>query len=176
MPIGQNFWAVKVNNGTSGPITDVDVDVYLVDGTGVRSDGTCVPAKGRFSLEDLAREVFTQTLSGGLGAVGQQAQSMYPGLPPGMSFGGTQFGQLSSYAPMMSSHIVNSPQVSAFLRSAQQQMVDRFPLVIPAGQSAGVVYITDAGEVRADIQFADEVGALWRRRFGQQPEPVLEGE
>lgn len=176
VPIGQNFWAVKVNNGTSGPITDLEVNVYLVDGIGTRSGGTCVPAKGRFSLEDLAREVFTQALSGGLGAVGEHAQSIYPGLPPGMSFGGPQFGQLSSYAPMMSSHIVSSPQVSAFLRNAQQQMVDRFPLVIPAGQSAGVVYIADAGEVRADIQFADEVGALWWRRFGENPEPVLEGE
>src|SRR5262249_47011779 len=113
---------------------------------------------------------------GGLSAVGQHAQPIYPGLPPGMSFGGPQFGQLSSYAPMMSSHIVSSPQVSSFLRNAQQQMVDRFPLVIPAGQSAGVVYIADAGEVWADMQFADEVGALWRRRFGENPEPVLEGE
>jgi hypothetical protein len=176
VPIGKNFWAVKVNNGTSGPITDLDVDVYLVDETGARSGGTCLPAKGQFSLEDLAREVFTQTLSGGLGAIGQQAQSMYSGLPPGMSSGGTQFGQLGSYAPMMSNHIVNSPQVSAFLRNAQQQMIDRFPRVVPAGQSAGVVYIADAGEVRADMLFADEVGDLWRRRFGEPPEPVLVGD
>mgnify|MGYP005811777175 CR=1 FL=1 len=176
VPIGKNFWAVKVNNGTSGPITDLDVDVYLVDENGARSGGTCLPAKGQFSLEDLAREVFTQTLSGGLGAIGQQAQSMYSGLPPGMNSGGTQFGQLGSYAPMMSNHIVNSPQVSAFLRNAQQQMIDRFPRVVPAGQSAGVVYIADAGEVRADMLFADEVGDLWRRRFGEPPEPVLVGD
>jgi hypothetical protein len=176
VPIGKNLWAVKVNNGTSGPITDLEVDVYLVDETGSRSESRCLPAKGRFSLEDLAREVFTTTLSGGLGAIGQQARSMYSGLPHGMSFGGPQFGQLGSYAPMMSSHIVNSPQVSAFLRNAQQQMVDRIPRVVPAGQSAGVLYIADAGEVRVDLQFADEVGDLWRRRFGEHPEPVLQGE
>jgi hypothetical protein len=133
----------------------------------------CLPAKGRFSLEDLAREVFTQTLSGGLGAIGQQAQSMYSALPQGMGFGGPQVGQLSSYAPIMSSHIVSSPQISAFLRNAQQQMIDRFPRVVPAGQSTGVVYIADAGEVRADMVFADEVGNLWRRRFGENPEAVL---
>lgn len=176
IPIGQNLWAVKVNNGSSGPITDLEVDVYLVDRSGACADGTCLPAKGRFSLEDLAREVFTQTLSGGLGAVGQHAQSMYSGLPPGIRIGSPQFGQLSSYAPMMSSHIVSSPQVSTFLRNAQQQMVDRFPTVIPAGQSVGVVYIAEVGEVRVDIQFADEVGALWRRRSGENPEPVLESE
>jgi len=90
-----------------------------------------------------------------------------------MSSGGPQFGQLGFYAPMMSSHIVNSHQVSAFLRDAQQQMVDRFPRVVPAGQSAGVLYIAEAGEVRADLQFADEVGDLWRRRFGEPPEPCL---
>lgn len=81
VPIGKNLWGVKVNNGTTGPITDLEVDVYLVDETGSRSESRCLPAKGRFSLEDIAREVFTMTLSGGLGAIGQQAQSMYSGLP-----------------------------------------------------------------------------------------------
>jgi hypothetical protein len=176
LPIGKNFWAVKVNNGTSGPITDLDVDVYLVDESGARSGGMCAPAKEHFSLEDLAREVFTQTFSGGLDAIGQQAQSMYSGLPPGMSFGSPQFGQLGSYAPMMANHLVGTPQLSAILRNAQQQMIDRFPRVVPAGQSVGVVYIADAGEVRGDMQFADEVGDLWRRPFGEPPEPVLEDE
>ncbi|SII49533.1 hypothetical protein [Mycobacteroides abscessus] len=174
IPIGKNLWAIKVNNGTSGPITHLGVEVYLIDESGARPGGMCLPAKGRFSFEDLAREVFTQTLSGALGAAGQQAQSMYSGLPAGMSFGSTQFGQMGSYAPMISSQIVNSPQVSALLRNAQQQMIDRFPSVVPAGQSVGVVYVAEIGEVRADIQFADEVGDLWRRRYGQQPEPVLE--
>jgi hypothetical protein len=126
------------------------------------------------SLRELAREILTQGLSGGLDAIGQRAQSMYSGLPPGMGFGGlAQFGQLGSYGPMMTDHLVDSPQMSAVLQRMQQQMIDRFPRVIPAGQSAGVLYITDAGEVRADMQFADEVGDLWRRRFGEPPEPVL---
>lgn len=175
MPIGKNLWKVTVNNGTSGPITDLDVDVYLVDTTGTRSLGRCLPAKGNFSLEDLAREVLAETLSGGLGAAGQHAQSMYSGLPDGMGFGGmtSQFGQLGSYGPMMANQVVGLPQVSAWLRSAGQQMIDRLPRVVPAGRSVDVLYIADAGEVRADIQFADEVGDLWRRRFGEQPEPVL---
>jgi hypothetical protein len=124
------------------------------------------------------RELVAEGLSGALGAAGRHAQSMYSGLPQGMGFGGmtSQFGQLGSYGPMMSNYAVGLPQVSAWLRSAQQQMIDRFPRVVPAGQPAGVLYIADAGEVRANIQFADEVGDLWRRRFGEQPEPVLEGE
>jgi AbiJ N-terminal domain 3 len=87
--------------------------------------------EGRFSLEDLAREVFPLTLSGGLGAIGQQAQSMYSGLPHGMSSGSPQFGSWVPIAPTMSSHIANSPQVPAFLRSAQQQMVDRSRVLSP---------------------------------------------
>lgn len=124
------------------------------------------------------RDLMAEGLTGALGAAGQHAQSMYAGLPPGMGFGrqSSQLGQLGSYGPMMANHAVNLPQVSAWLRSAGQQMIDRFPRVVPAGQSAGVLYIADAGEVCADIQFADEVGALWRRPFGENPEPVLEDE
>lgn len=175
VPIGKNLWKVSVNNGTTGPITDLEVDVYLVDESGNRSAGKCLPAKGNISLEDLMRDLMAEGLSGALGAAGQQAQSMYSGLPPGMGFGGmaSQFGQLGSYGPMMANQALALPQVSAFLRNVQQQMVDRFLRVVPAGQSADVLYVADPGEVRADIQFADEVGDLWRRPFGERPEPVL---
>ncbi|MCV7441236.1 hypothetical protein H7K33_03265 [Mycobacterium paraense] len=178
VPIGHNLWKVTVNNGTTGPITDLEVEVYLVDESHNRSTGRCLPAKGNFSIEDLARELFAQGLSGALGAAGQHAQSIYSGLPQGMGFGGrlSQLGQLGSYGPMMANYLVGSPQFSAVLRGLQQQMVDRFPRVVPAGQPASVLYVADGGEVRADIQFADEVGDLWRRRFGEQPEPVLEGD
>ncbi|MGV0795849.1 hypothetical protein ABQF26_02710 [Mycolicibacterium elephantis] len=171
------LWMVTVNNGTSGPITDLDVDVYLVDETGTRVGDMCLPAKGNISLRELAREILAQGLSGGLDAIGQRAQSMYSGLPQGMGFGPlSQLGQLGSYGPMLTDHLVNSPQMSAVLQRMQQQMIDRFPRVVSAGQSAGVLYVADVGEVRADIQFADEVGDVWRRRFGEPPEPVLEGE
>ena len=122
------------------------------------------------------RDLMAEGLSGALGAAGQQAQLMHLGLPPGMGFGGMapQFGQLGSYGPMIANQALALPQVSAFLRNAQQQMIDRFPRVVPAGQPAEVLYVADdPGEVRADIQFADEVGDLWRRPFGERPEPVL---
>ncbi|MGE2728978.1 hypothetical protein ACQI4F_05855 [Mycolicibacterium vaccae] len=178
MPVKMRLWRVTVNNGTTGPITDLDVAVYLMDESGARSAGMCLPAKGNFSIEELTRELLAEGLSGALGAAGQHAQSIYSGLPQGMGFGNmtSQFSQLGSYGPMMSNYLVNSPQLSAVLRGMHQQMVDRFPRVIPAGQSAGVLYIADAGEVRADMVFADEVGDLWRRCHGEQPEPVLEGE
>ncbi|WP_231112605.1 hypothetical protein [Mycobacterium avium] len=178
MPVKMRLWRVTVNNGTTGPITDLDVDVYLMDETGAPSAGMCLPAKGNFSIEELTRELLSEGLSGALGAAGQHAQSMYSGLPQGMGFGNmtSQFSQLGSYGPMMSNYLVNSPQLSAVLRGVHQQMIDRFPRVLPAGQSVGVLYIADAGEVRADMVFADEVGDLWRRRYGEQPEPVLEND
>lgn len=176
LPIGTNLWAVKVNNGTSGPITDLDVDVYTVEDDGDRSSDRCRPAKGNVSMRQLVHDVLSEGLSGGLDAIGQRAQSMYSGMPPGFGFGSqmSQLGQLGGYGSMMSSHLMNSPQMSQVIHQVQQQMLDQFPRVIPAGQSAGVLYVVDgAAEVRADIQFADEVGALWRRPFGESPEPVL---
>lgn len=163
VPIKTNLWKVEVHNGTSGPITDLDADVYLVDTTGAPSAGMCRPAKDTITVRELAREILTENLSGGLDAIGQRAQDL----------GGPQLGQLGSYGSMMANHLIDSPQLSALLRNVQQQMVDRFPRVVPAGQSASVLYAADPGEVRADIQFADEVGDLWRRRFGEPPEPVL---
>lgn len=179
VPIGTGLWTVKVNNGTSGPITDLDVDVYAGEERSLRVPVRCRPAKGNISLRDLTRDVLSETLSGGLDAIGQRAQSTYSGMPPGFGLRGqmSQLGQLGGYGSMMSSHLMNSPQMSQVIQHVQQQMLDQFPRVIPAGQSAGVLYVVDGdAEVRADIQFADEAGALWRRPFGESPEPVVEEE
>jgi hypothetical protein len=179
VPVGRSLWAVMVKNGTAGPIGDLEVDVYAVDDSGRRSLIRCLPAKGNVSLRELMSDAMTQALSGGLDAFGQQAQSMYPGLPAGMGFGAqmSQLAQLGSYGPMMSSHLMNSPRMAQVLQQAQQQMVDRFPVVIAAGQSAGVLYVVEGeSEVRADIQFADEAGCFWRRPFGKTPEPLLDDE
>jgi hypothetical protein len=62
--------------------------------------------------------------------------------------------------PMMANRLVGTPQFSALLRDLQQQMIDRFSRVVPAGLSAEVVYVADAGEVHADLQFAHEVSDI----------------
>ncbi|WP_231742561.1 MULTISPECIES: hypothetical protein [unclassified Gordonia (in: high G+C Gram-positive bacteria)] len=172
-----NFRRLSEGHQPAGPITDLDVDVYAVEEDGLRAPYRCRPAKGNISLRELMRDALSESLSGGLDAIGQQAESMYSGLPPGFGFGSqrSQLGQLGGYGSMMSSHLMNSPQMSQVIQHVQQQMLDQFPRVIPAGQSSGVLYVVDGDvEVRADIQFADEVGALWRRLFGESPEPVLE--
>lgn len=177
LPIGTNLWAVKVNNDTSGPITDLDVDGYTVEDDGDRSSDRCRPAKGNIPMRQLVHDVLSEGLSGGLDAIGQRARSMSSGMPPRFEFGPqmSQLGRLGSFGPMLSGQVMNSPQGSQVLQHRQQQMVDRFPQVVPAGQSAGVLYVVDGdAEVRADIQFADEVGAFRRRPFGESPEPVLE--
>lgn len=179
VPIGANLWAVKVNNGTSGPITDLDIDVYAVGDGGLREPERCRPAKGNITLRQLMHDALSESLSGGLDAIGQQAQSMHSGFPPEFGLGGqmSQLGQLGGYGSMLSGHLMNTSQMSQAIQQVQQQMLNEFPRVVPAGQSAGVLYVVDSdAEVRADIQFADEVGALWRRPFGESPEPVLEGE
>lgn len=171
MPIGRGLWTVTVNNASSGPITDLEVDVYALDGDGNRLEGACHPAKGKISIQELFREALSGGMSGTLDAIGSRANSIYP---PGMFDVPTNLG---SYGGMFSNHIMGAPGVSALLQNAQQQMVDSYPQVIARNQSAEVLYSAPgATEVRVDLQFADDMGNLWRRRHGQQPEPVMEGE
>lgn len=164
MPFGTGLWTVKVDNQSSGPITDLTVDVYAVEEDGSRSVIQCVPAKGQVSLRSLVREVFTAGLGGTLDAIGTRAAVMYPGA--GMTLG-NQVDSFGDYAPMISGQLMNSPEMSREIQQAQQQMLDKFPQVIGTGQDAGVVYVAEgAAEVRADIQFADESGVRWLRQHG----------
>lgn len=163
VPFGSGLWTVKVDNQSSGPITDLTVDVYAIDEAGSRSTVQCVPAKGRISLRTLFHEAFTAGIGGTLDAIGPQVTSMYPGVD--MSFG-SQAGQLGAYAPMISGNLVNSPGMAQAIQQMQQQILDRFPQVVGTGQTTAVVYLAEgAGEVRADIQFADESGVFWRRQY-----------
>ena len=171
MSIGQGLRTVTVTNASSGPITDLEVDVYAVDEDGNRLEDACHPAKGKIPLQELAREILSGGMSGTLDAIGSRANSMYP---PGMFGAPTNLG---SYGGMFSDHLMSAPGLSVLLQSAQQQMVDKYPQVISRDQSAEVLYSAPgAAEVRVDLQFADDMGNLWRRRHGQQPEPVMEGE
>ncbi|MDJ0362453.1 hypothetical protein [Rhodococcus sp. H29-C3] len=156
-----------MNNASSGPITDLEVDVYAVDGDGNRLEDACHPAKEKISVQGL----LSDGMSGTLDAIGSQANSMYPrgmfGVP----------ANLGSYGEMLSGQMMNAPSLSALLQNAHQQMVDKYPQVISRDQSVEVAYsVSGAADVRVDLQFADDMGDLWRRRHGQQPEPVMEGE
>ena len=171
VPIGRGLWTVAVNNASSGPITDLVVDVYGVDNQGNRLEGACRPAKETISLEQIFRDGMSQALGGTLDAIGSRAQSMYGQGAMGIP------SNLGAYAGQFSSHLSSAPGFSALMQGAQQQMVDRYPQVIPRDGTAEVMHSApEASEVRADLQFADEAGDVWRRRHGQQPEPVMEGE
>ena len=171
-PIGRGLWTVVVDNASSGPITDLVVDVYAVDGQGDRLKDACHPAKDTISIEQLFRDMLTGALGGTLDAIGSQAQSMYG---PGMMMGVPS--NLGAYSGMLSGHMTSAPGFSQLMRGYQQQMVDSYPQVIRGGDSADVLYSAPgASEVWVDLLFADDVGNLWRRLHGQQPEPVLEGE
>lgn len=170
VPFGNGLWIVAVNNASSGPITDLEVDVYGVDGDGNRLDDACHPAKGKISLEQLFKDMLTEAMGGTLGAIGTQAQSMYGGMM-------NVPANLGAYGGQFASGLSSVPGFSALMRNYQQQIVDSYPEVIARDQSAEVMYSAPgAAGVRADLVFADDVGDLWRRRHGQQAEPVLEGE
>ncbi|WP_287384636.1 hypothetical protein, partial [Gordonia sp. (in: high G+C Gram-positive bacteria)] len=128
----------------------------------------CLYGSGGTSL---FREGLAGGMSGTLDAIGSRANSIYP---PGM------FGvpvNLGSYGGMFSDHLMSAPGLSSLFQNAQKQMVDKYPDVIARDQSAEVMYSAPgAADVRVDLQFADDMGDLWRRRHGQQPEPVMEDE
>lgn len=172
IPIGKDLWSVTVDNASSGPITDLTVDVYGVDAEGNRLPDRCRPAKGEISLEQMMKEGLTGAFGGMLDAIGDQAQSMYgSGLVMGVP------SDLGSYGGALAGYAGSAPGFSALMRNLQQQMVESYPSVIRRDQSAEVAYSAPgAAEVRADIQFADDMGDVWRRRHGEQPEPVMEGE
>ncbi|MFC8529254.1 hypothetical protein [Nocardia sp. NPDC057227] len=164
VPISENLWTVKVHNGTNGPITDLIVDVYMVDALGNRTAAECVPAKERMSIADLFGKLVTQLLPGALGAAASQA-GMMPGafmLPRGA------LESLPNYASMM------APQMGSMaaprLNQMQAMMADSFPAVLPANEAAPVLFFTDGeGQLQADIRFADEDGNHWFRPFGLLP-------
>lgn len=101
VPIGQRLWTVTVTNASSGPITDLEVDVYGVDGEGNRLEDACHPAKGKISVQELFREILSGGMSGTLDAIGSRAQSMYP---PGMVAG--MPANLGAYGGMFTDHIL----------------------------------------------------------------------
>lgn len=165
--VGDRLWTVAVHNGTRGPITDLVVDVYVVDELRNRSAAVCEPAKGRLPLAQLFREFLPATLESTLDGFGQRAQSM-PGMASAMPPGG-----LSPYAGTLTSHLVSSPQFSALNAQVQAVLLDSFPKVLTAEQQATVVYLFDGeGCVQVDISFDDEDGHRWSRPFGQPPHRV----
>ncbi|MFI6220093.1 hypothetical protein ACIBEH_06025 [Nocardia salmonicida] len=144
-PLGPGIWNVIVNNGSSGPITDLEVAVYLVDSRGERTADQCMPAKNHQSLGDLMGKVVREALRGSLGSVAGV-------------YGGT-----------MADHL--APRIQQeMLRQAIAQMQDSFPAVLPADRDTTVAYIAEGdGQVRADITFTDEVGNVWFRPHGKAP-------
>jgi len=164
IPVGDGLWTVTIHNGTRGPITEVEVDVYAVDESGTRLDTPCVPAKNKLPFAQLFRQLLTPTLEGTLDSYGQGAMSI-PGMASQMPPGG-----LGSYGGMIASHITSSPQMHGLEQQVRAAMPDSFPKVLTAEQSAAVVYMFDGrGSLRADFTFADEDGNTWSRPFGDVP-------
>lgn len=171
-PIDDRLWTVKVHNGTRGPITDLVVDVYLVDADGNRTGGDCVPAKQRISLGDLFARLLPQFLSPGLGAIGAQQMQANPWMQ-GFPQGGMP--DLSAYGGMMADQLSSLPQLRARLAQEQAGMRDTFPKVVSSQQETQVLYFAEIGDqVWVDIAFDDEDGQRWLRRYGKAPTPVVE--
>ncbi|MEU2120822.1 hypothetical protein [Nocardia niwae] len=147
-PLGDQLWNVTVRNDSASPISDLSVDVYLVDVRGRRVAGQCVPAKGRQTTAELIDKAMDQMLRGGLKDLG-------PGI-----------------AEPVADHLM-PPLRAEMFKHIQANMIDSFPTIIPAHDESAVVYATEGtAEVRVDIQFADAAGQRWIRTHGQPPAPA----
>jgi len=158
-PLGEDLWHVSVHNGSSGPITDLAVEVYVVDDNGNRAAEQCVPAKSQQSLPQAMEGVMRQILQGGLHPFLEQAQMMSGGMP------------LAPYGNLAADHLTATfmPQIRERIQAC---MVDSFPSVLAVGDKAEVMYAAGGtGQVQADIGFADEDGNQWVRLHGQPPKP-----
>ena len=168
VPFRGNLWTVTVHNGTTGPITDLVVDVYAVDDAGNRVPVPCTPAKGKAPMNEFVREVVGHTLQGSLGAVADQAAAQagfgfMPGISPA-ALGFLQGGRIPGLNEVVTQKIKDV---------LHAQMKDSFPALLTAATGETVLYDTGEGlSIQADIRFADEDGAFWVRRFGRQPEPA----
>ncbi|MCP2298321.1 hypothetical protein APR11_004766 [Nocardia amikacinitolerans] len=169
VPVGKNVWAVRVHNGTGGPITDLAVDVYAIDDAGNRVQEPCTPAKDQIPMAEFMRQVLGQFLQGGMGAVADRAAAQ-------SGFGYGQVISPGALEMMRGTMIPNtmagalSPKLQGIV---QAQMKDSFPALLTAGNEESVLYSTGEGlSVQADIRFADEDGTHWVRPFGQLPKPA----
>lgn len=166
-----------MQNGSGGPITDLEVDVYTVDSTGNRTTEECVIAKGKLSIADFVEEITRQGAQGGartLAGQMQEQQAAMEGLfgARGRLFSGLGPAGMPGAANFFEGFItqLTGPLLQGIAKSF---MTDAFPTVLLAEGDASVVYhAPTAVGIQADIRFTDEYGNKWFRGHGRSPQRV----
>ncbi|MGW4094454.1 hypothetical protein [Nocardia sp. NPDC004750] len=175
--LDKKLWAVKVQNGSGGPITDLEVDVYPVDSTGNRTTEECVIAKEHLSIADFVEEITRQSAQGSARTLTGRMQAQQAAMeailgPGGRIFSGLGPGGIQGFAGVYEKLF---PQVAAPLLQGitASIMRDAFPAVLLAEGDATVVYhAPTAVQIHADIRFTDEYSNKWFRGHGRSPQRV----
>lgn len=159
-PVGEGFWTVTVNNGSTYAIADLVVDVYVVDEAGNRTTGDCGPAKHRVNLDQVMEQLMRKLMQGGMRPITDQI---------GMMSGVAGFDAIYGNS-MIADHITNMA-MPVLRREMAAQMTDSFPSVLPAGKEAAVMYyVGGGGNLQAAIRFRDENDHEWLRPYGLPPQ------
>lgn len=153
-PLGPGFWNVTIHNGSATPITQLDVQIYPVGNTGIRTDGECVPAKGHPALVRALDEYPRAELGKRLGSLGTSGS--YKLNQPG----GVLIDQMMSRA-------------HSEVRRGMALMLGSFPVSLSAGENSTVLYFApEAWAVRADLIFTDAAGNRWSKSDIEHPQPA----
>lgn len=147
-PLGPGFWNVTIHNGSATPITELDVQVYPVGETGIRTEDECVPAKGHPALVRAFNERPRAELRKTLGSLNSAM---------------VENAALSKAISVALQHVARMP--------------DSFPISLPAGENSTVLYFApEVWAVRADLIFTDAAGNRWSKSDIEHPQPAGEAQ
>lgn len=143
--LGQGVWRVQVFNHSTGPITQLDVDVSAVDADGSPVDGVR-RSKDVISMDEVFSRIIGDGLAGGF--------SRIIGQGPARMLGNT----------------VASQAKPAFNDALVGHVADEFPSGLAPNQSAVVLYVLPSGATPMVVtEFNDETGAPWSRTNDEDP-------
>ena len=176
-PLDKKLWAVQVQNGSGGPITDLEVDVYPVDSAGNRTTEECVIAKEHLSIADFVEEITRQGAQGSARTLTGRMQAQQAAMEAffgarGQMFSGLGPAGIPGFAGVYEELLtqLTTPVLQGITKSL---MKDAFPTVLLAEGDATVVYhAPTAVQIHADIRFTDEYNNKWFRGHGRSPQRV----
>lgn len=162
---GENIWTVRINNTSSGIVSNLAVRVVAVDQDGAEVPNGCAQANNQISVGKSMERIVSEALGGALSGAMRSNPMM------GM------FGQAGMSTGQINSLIAQrlGPEVSERMREGMLgQLVSEWTATLTPGQFAVMAFKTahSSYSLRVAIEYEDEAGYRWRRTDSSQPQRV----